>query len=846
MNITAKEKNANRLKPSFRKTADPNPVKRKVAQAAARDPTPMVLQALPEAESVEQYAIPLKESGTEGHSDGSMEEMWHICNRLDEYAKDLENVYGKRKSEMSPESEPAGRQFFSFLTSCESAVRDLDATSSTEHKILKSLYEGLQKEVQLVEQLLPIHRLLKLQSQHKTSAHNFNKQYATPPLYCPLVDNTAVAEAEHKSLIDTGLLKMSAVLHYSQAKIRLTLQLDEEVITAGSDLPASHDKVTSVMPRLTEILNKLEAMKHLFPKMHLQELPLTSPPIKINLLSSRSRKCPLVTVLGIADDGEISTEGVVKALEEVLTNTDAITKQECICWVESLDFLAVIYLLLVENYNLGSNKVLDRIIHDVGQPFDAQAVALQRLEKDKEETENDAVVPPAVSSVATHHKNGKIQKEGDTDFSEISCTRDLDGRDTCKSTAAEPRGPHVVEPKQNEGPENNPMGTSLNLKETTGENDKAELKKTRGRRPRKVSSKIKLAKQAGRKPSKTTFTSNEKTEKSFIENKNQQDPEVVNNVSNQPASSRKGKAKLNEYNAITATESSTESPRTKESAPQEQQQNEGPENNPMGTSLNPKETTGENEKTELKKTRRRRLRKVSSKIKLVKQAGRKPSKTTFTSNEKTEKSFIENKNQQDPEVVNNVSNQPASSRKGKAKLNEYNAITATESSTESPRTKESAPQEQQTSFNWKMAQVSEETSQVPEKAEKEMAQSGNQQEPAAMRKLRAEEGLSCDVFPQGFGSGLCIQGIGSSSRLRSCTPPFKMPYDTKSQLFSFSPLDEARRTQRHRGIGGSQNIPGVYSDYSILQTRIVKDLRKGYSSCPSLCRLCAELERKEW
>lgn len=88
--------------------------------------------------------------------------------------------------------------------------------------------------------------------------------------------------------------------------------------------------------------------------------------------------------------------------------------------------------------------------------------------------------------------------------------------------------------------------------------------------------------QAGTKSSKTTFTSSEKPEdKLFPENKEQRDPEMISNVSNQrktgtklsktPSSSGKGKAKLNEEDAITMAEPSVQAHRAKESAPSEQQ-----------------------------------------------------------------------------------------------------------------------------------------------------------------------------------------------------------------------------------------------------------------------------------
>ncbi|XP_069815076.1 coiled-coil domain-containing protein 7 isoform X6 [Dendropsophus ebraccatus] len=158
MNTTenGKTRHTLRLKPSFttRKATQLHPIKRKTAKAPSGEYIPMVLQPPPEAESVQQYAVPLAVYGRRASSsDDSAREMRQICSRLDEYTKDLEDLYGKKNGEVAEESSQMRRQFYSFLSSCDSAARELDATINIEHKILESLYEGYQKEVQLLEQL---------------------------------------------------------------------------------------------------------------------------------------------------------------------------------------------------------------------------------------------------------------------------------------------------------------------------------------------------------------------------------------------------------------------------------------------------------------------------------------------------------------------------------------------------------------------------------------------------------------------------------------------------------------------------------------------------------------------
>ncbi|XP_073438355.1 uncharacterized protein CCDC7 [Dendrobates tinctorius] len=156
---TIKILNTSRPKPSFtpKKTGHLNPIKRKMLKIAAEEYLPMVLQPPPEAESIQQYAISLTGSGRMGISDDSVNEMRETCKNLDKYTKDLENVYEKSNEKVTAQTSTMERQFFSFLSTCDSATRELDTTINEEHKILESLYQDYQREAQLLEEVIVFH-----------------------------------------------------------------------------------------------------------------------------------------------------------------------------------------------------------------------------------------------------------------------------------------------------------------------------------------------------------------------------------------------------------------------------------------------------------------------------------------------------------------------------------------------------------------------------------------------------------------------------------------------------------------------------------------------------------------
>ncbi|XP_056375434.1 coiled-coil domain-containing protein 7 isoform X3 [Hyla sarda] len=596
MNTTANVKALHTLRqnPSFttRKRAHLIPRKRKTPNTV--EYLPMVLLPPPQAESVQQYAIPLNGSGRVGNSDDSAREIIQICSKIDQYTIDLENIYGKKKGEVPEDSSHVGRQFSAFLSTCDSAATELDTTINVEHKILESLFEGYQKEVQLLE------------------------------------------------------------------------QLGNKVIPAYSDIPTSQDSVTALISRLMEILKKFEEMKHLFPylpKTHPQGHFLSSPPVSAE--EKRGAHIFGPDLQSGWEDHKEDSESLVKALQGLMTDTDTRSKE-----------------------------VLEKIILDVGQLFDAQAMELQKLGKDHKETENKYIkvkanyqallqeksmlemelkkrltwqanqksspivstrleeriekdtepVPstvtasdinheserdiifscgsedhkeaeectklsdsqdkaevqekaasPTGSSVSTLHKNSEIQEEKDTEFSEISYTYDhddLDQGDISMSTSAEPSDPDVVESEEKGQPDDKTVLSSLNQKEVTEEGDNKvimkkqkfkSLKSRGGRRVSKVSTKAKGAGQAGRKSSRITSTSTpsgKPEDESFSKTKNRQDPEVFTSVSNQrktgsklskiPSSSGKEKAKLNGKDAIVTTEAVVQSHRAKEPADHEQ------------------------------------------------------------------------------------------------------------------------------------------------------------------------------------------------------------------------------------------------------------------------------------
>ncbi|XP_077124609.1 uncharacterized protein CCDC7 [Ranitomeya variabilis] len=151
---TIKFLNNSKPKPSFTpKTAHLNPIKRNMLKTAAEEFLPMVQQPPPEAESIQQHAISLTGSGKMGDSDDSVNEMRQTCKNLDKYTKDLENVYEKSNEQGTAQTSPMERQFSSFLSTCDSATRELDATINEKHEILESLYQDYQQEAQLLEEL---------------------------------------------------------------------------------------------------------------------------------------------------------------------------------------------------------------------------------------------------------------------------------------------------------------------------------------------------------------------------------------------------------------------------------------------------------------------------------------------------------------------------------------------------------------------------------------------------------------------------------------------------------------------------------------------------------------------
>ncbi|XP_075684381.1 uncharacterized protein CCDC7 [Rhinoderma darwinii] len=561
-----------------RKTTHHNPTKRKMLKTTTEEYLPMELQPSPQTESTQQYAIPLISSGRVGSSDDSMKEMRQICNKLDEYTKDLENIHGKRNGEMAAESLQMGRQFFSFVSTCDSATRELDTTINVEHKILESLYEGYQKEAELLE------------------------------------------------------------------------QLGEEDITTDSDIPACHDKVSALISKLMEILLKLEGIKHSFKnhaETHPLEHPLVSPPIKTE---KKGRKAQIhePDLKSRWDDHSQYTESVLRELQELMANTDNRSKEVLEKIIHDIgqlfDAQAIElqklakeqeetenkYVKVKTNYQallqekgileIELKKLLDWKAGQKSSSLENPSLE-DRLETDVEPTPStltSSVITPELKReaifscgseevekvtklsksqdkaelqeeaahladfpVSTLHKKAKIQKEGDTDFSEISFTYDLDPGTS--------KDPDVVELEENGRPESKTVLFLLNQEDVTEENDKkAKMKslKSRGRRPSTVSSKTKLAKEAGKKSSKTTFISSQKSEsKLFAENTSQPNPEMFSNASNQRkavakisrtlSSSGKDKAKFNEEVIIATTKPSVQSHRDKEAAPQDQQMRVG-------------------------------------------------------------------------------------------------------------------------------------------------------------------------------------------------------------------------------------------------------------------------------
>ncbi|XP_072010890.1 uncharacterized protein CCDC7 [Engystomops pustulosus] len=238
------------------KTTHLNPIKRKKLKSTTPEYLPMVLLPPPEAESLQQYAVPLIGYGRTSQYD-DVTEMWKICNRIDEYSKELENLYGKRDSKVSAKSLQMERLFFSFVSTCDSATKELDTKIDMENKILESLYQGYEKEVSLLEQLI------------------------------------------------------------------------REDITADSDIQASHLRVTSLMSKLNENHQKLEGIKHFFqniPNTNDQELLLASPSNEI----------------------EEKRQGVQRVRKD-----------------------------LKPRWN-GSKESMEKLIHDVGQLYDAQTIELQK------------------------------------------------------------------------------------------------------------------------------------------------------------------------------------------------------------------------------------------------------------------------------------------------------------------------------------------------------------------------------------------------------------------------------------------------------------------------------------
>ncbi|XP_073437786.1 uncharacterized protein [Dendrobates tinctorius] len=185
--------------------------------------------------------------------------------------------------------------------------------------------------------------------------------------------------------------------------------------------------------------------------------------------------------------------------------------------------------------------------------------------------------PPAESPASSLHKKPKIQKEGDIGFSETEYTYDLDQRDLGTSTTTEPRSDYMADTKINGGPESKDQFLSLNPKEeTTGSEKKVKIKKQKlksrkrkGRRPNAVSGTEKMVVQDNSKSRKTAIERPvDKAENKKIQ---QQVPEIVYNLKKSvtklqgtPSSSGKGRAKLDEGGDMTAIKPSAQSQRDKE------------------------------------------------------------------------------------------------------------------------------------------------------------------------------------------------------------------------------------------------------------------------------------------
>ncbi|XP_075172890.1 uncharacterized protein CCDC7 isoform X2 [Anomaloglossus baeobatrachus] len=553
-----KTPNTTRPKPSFtpRKTTHLTPIKRKIFKTAAEEYLPMELQPPPEAESVLKYAISLTGSGWMGNFDNSVNEMRQICKNLDEYTKDLENVYEKGNEKVTAQTSYMEPQFFSFLSTCDSATRELDTAINVEHKILESLYQDYQEEAQLLE------------------------------------------------------------------------ELGEEDISADRDIRATHDKVTALICKLMEIL-----YKHSF-----KSLPKTG----------KTRGRAEIQGSDLKSDQRQQIESLIRALRELMANTDKRSKEGMERIIHDVDQLFAAqaielhklgkdqeetenkYITVKTNYQVllqekrfletelrkllawraaqksppmltpGLEEILEEdynhipsIVTDSDITYDYRSdqelEIVTKLIRSQEKAKLQGDVSPADSPVSSRHKKTKIQKEGDTGFSETEYTYELDQGNLCTSPTTEARDGDMVETKINGGPESNNEFSSINSKDLTtgnekkvkGKKQKVKSLKRKGRRPNAASSKAKMADQDDRKSRKTTI---EKAEDK-PENEKKQVPEMVYNLKKSvtklprtPSASGKGKVKLGEGDALTAMRPGVQSHGGMDSDPHGQQMRpHGPE-----------------------------------------------------------------------------------------------------------------------------------------------------------------------------------------------------------------------------------------------------------------------------
>ncbi|XP_069815072.1 coiled-coil domain-containing protein 7 isoform X2 [Dendropsophus ebraccatus] len=589
MNTTenGKTRHTLRLKPSFttRKATQLHPIKRKTAKAPSGEYIPMVLQPPPEAESVQQYAVPLAVYGRRASSsDDSAREMRQICSRLDEYTKDLEDLYGKKNGEVAEESSQMRRQFYSFLSSCDSAARELDATINIEHKILESLYEGYQKEVQLLEQLgnEDITAESDISASHDKVTALISRLMKTFQRLEGIKNSYQNLQQEH--LLTSSLIK--------------TEKKSSGVEIQGSALQSGSDDRSETADHVVRALQEL-----------MTDSDIRSKEVLERIIHDVAQQATELQKLG-KDNKETENKYIqVKADYQALLQKKRMIEvelKELLAWKTSQRSSPMLSPSPEEGLEKDIEPVPStppasaitqesegEIIFSCGSQEDEEVEKVIEVSESQDKTElQEGPTPPADSSVSILYEKAKILEEKDTDLSEVPYTLDLDKGDIYMYTSAEPSDPEFAENEENKQPDGKTVLSSLNLQEVTEEEDyKVKMKKQkqlksvkkRGRRPGTVSSTVKEGSQGGRESSKRTFVQGGKRgDESVTEIKDHQDPEMLTRVSNQlktapkpskiPSSQRKVKAKRNKEDALVTSKASVESDRAQLPAPYEQQE----------------------------------------------------------------------------------------------------------------------------------------------------------------------------------------------------------------------------------------------------------------------------------